>query len=273
MAKSFDLASIPESLAIEMDEPRTRGLNLLAALAYVRAHGKRDALSRVLTRLPERDLALLLDGPKGPVISARAWYPLGVQIRLLHAIDDTLGNGDQELLHEVGYQMAKRDISRVFRPFFRRGHPGWIIEIATKLWRTYHDRGRWTLERTPVSILATLSDHPGRDAVLCRTFMGWMHAALDLGGAKNVDGAHPVCIGRGASHCVFVCRYEAALDDNGHALDAEPDPPSPRVDAHVDVNAHRDHRGNGSHLHLRQLIADEPPARRSTRVISLDDIR
>jgi hypothetical protein len=267
MARSFDHASIPEALALEMEEPRTRGLNLLAALAYVRAHGNRNALSRVLSRLPEHDLALLLDGPRGPVISARAWYPIGMQIRLLRAIDDTLGQGDLELMHEVGYEMAKRDISRVFRPFFRRGQPGWIIELATKLWRTYHDRGRWTLERTPVSILATLSEHPGRDVVLCRTFMGWMHAALDMGGARNVDGAHPVCIGRGASHCVFVCRYEASLDDGARVLSADPDVPAPRIEEH----ARRDHRGRGSHVHDRPLIDDEQPPL-STRVVSLDVI-
>jgi len=278
MTKSFDHSSIPDALALDLSietrEPRTRGLNLLAALSYVRGHGRRDAMSKVLARMPEKDLALLLDGPKGPNISARAWYPLGVQVRLLRAIDATLGQGDLELLHEVGYEMAKRDIMRVFRPFFRRGQPGWIIELATKLWRTYHDRGRWTLERTPVSILATLSDHPGRDVALCRTFMGWMHAALDMGGATNVDGGHPVCIGNGADHCVFVCRYEAAVVERGASL-SDPDVPPPRVTIARDASGA--HRGRGSHVHRDPLVDEisRPSSPsfargRSTRVVALD---
>lgn len=188
---------------------RTRGLNVLAALSYVHKRGGRHALAKVFAHLDEKDLAILAGGDRryGSKLVATRWYPFALQARLLRAIDAAFGNGDLELLFEVGYYMASRDVPRVFRPLMRVGSPGWILGLAGRMWSYYHDRGRWQLERTPVSIIATLRDHPEADEAFCRTFVGWMTAALEYSGATDIDGAHPACGARGAPHCVFTVRW------------------------------------------------------------------
>lgn len=194
---------------VEPDVPRVRGLGPLAALAYVRDKGRRDLMKQVLSRLTEPEVTMLIGtGEAQSGLQPRAWYPLTLHSNLLRAIDETVGEGDRRVLHEVGRYMANRDIRRVFRPFLKVGKPGWIFELAPRLWRTYQSHGTWEFDRTPVSLIATLRSRPLDDDVWCAMFMGWMEAALEMSGAAEVDGSHPACAGLGAPHCVYTVRWE-----------------------------------------------------------------
>jgi hypothetical protein len=190
-------------------QARTRGLNVLAALDFARRRGGRDVISRVLKHLPEADLQLLTggEGRMGTSLHATHWYPFALQCRLLRALDTELGKGDFSLLYDVGSHMARRDVPRVFRGLIKVGRPGWILELGTRMWRYYHDRGRWQLERTPVSVIATLQEHPDADEAFCETFQGWAQAVLEMSGATDIQGGHPACAARGAPHCVFTVRW------------------------------------------------------------------
>lgn len=188
---------------------RTRGLNPLAALAYVREFGGEGAIKQVLAKLPERDLKLLAGKKK---LSSKAWVPFELQGRLLQAIDEAMGQGDHAKLFDVGSFMAKRDIPRVFRPLLKLGNPGWILEVSTRMWRFYHSSGRWEIQRTPVTVLATLHDHPAAHEAFCATFVGWLTNAVAMSGGYDVMVDHPVCHARGAPNCVFTVRW--SLDDD-----------------------------------------------------------
>lgn len=203
---------------------KTRGFNFLSALAFVHRRGGRQAIADVLRVLPEEDLRQISEDSTAPNIQPRGWYPFTTYCRMLAGIDTVLGNGDREILYEVGNEMATRDIRRIFRPLLRVGRPGWILEFHGRLWRTYHDHGEWTIDRTPVSLIATLSDHPGRTEHACATFTGWMESALLMSGAANVDGSHPVCIGRGGPHCVFTCRWEMPRSMKNKAAPSDSNP-------------------------------------------------
>jgi len=186
----------------------TRGLNPLGAMAYVREKGGAEAMRRVLARLPEEDLIPL----SSERLSSTTWVPFRSQARLLEAIDKTFGTGDGSTLFEVGFFMSQRDIPRVFRPLLRLGNPGWILEVSTKLWRVYHDRGSWQVLRTPVTVLATLQDHDESHEAFCGTLVGWLTGACEISGGKDVMVDHPVCHARGAPNCVFTTRWSVASD-------------------------------------------------------------
>lgn len=204
---------------------RTRGLNPLGALAYVRHVGGAEAIAQVLGRLREDDLVLL--GAAGDItgrrLTATSWVPFKLQVRLLRAIDQSLGEGDLSTLFEVGRFMGSRDVPRVFRPFLRLGNPGWIMSLSTRLWRYYHDRGRWELSRSPVSVLATLFDHPESDEAFCATFMGWLTGALEVSGGVDVRVDHPVCHARGGSKCVFTARWAVSPEATSPGRKRAPD--------------------------------------------------
>ena len=122
--------------------------------------------------------------------------------------------------------MSGRDIPRVFRPLLKVGNPGWILEVSTRMWRFYHSSGRWEIQRTPVTVLATLHDHEASHEAFCATFMGWMTAAVEMSGGYDVMVDHPVCQARGAPNCVFTVRW--SLEDEQTSRQASTTLPSPQ---------------------------------------------
>jgi predicted hydrocarbon binding protein len=187
----------------------TRGQNPRSALAFVNHQGGAFHLARVLERLSPDDRAVLgVDGSEGArPVGADDWIPFVVQARLLRAIDAVLGRGDLTLLPEVGRFMANRDIPSLFRPLLRAGKTGWIITVATRVWRMYHSHGAWDVHRAKESVLATLVDHPEVDEAFCATFLGWLEGALEVSGGVDVRGEHVVCAARGARNCVFTVSW------------------------------------------------------------------
>jgi hypothetical protein len=195
----------------------TRGQNARSALAFVEHHGGRAELARVLARMIDDDRTILgVDGAPGArPIDADAWLPFSVQARLLRTIDAVSGRGDLTLLPEVGRFMAGRDIPTLFRPFLRAGRTGWIIQVATRVWRMYHSHGKWQVVRARNSVIATLVDHPESDAAFCATFGGWVEGALELSGGLDVGSEHPACAARGAAQCVFIASWTTKAHREG----------------------------------------------------------
>jgi predicted hydrocarbon binding protein len=185
-------------------------MNPLAALKYVRATAGTEGIAQVLAGMREDELVLLGASEHSPrKLSARSWVPFRLQARLLRAIDAAFGDEETTVLFEVGRFMGSHDVPLAFRPFLRLGNPGWIMEVATRLWRYYHDRGHWVLERTPYTMMCTLHDHPESDVAFCETFQGWITGALEVSGAHQVEVHHPVCHARGAQNCVFTVRWQS----------------------------------------------------------------
>jgi len=182
----------------------TKGMNPLAALAYVRKEGDTDALAKVLQKLPQKDLDILVGQKK---LTASTWVPFSLQARLLQSIDDVMGEGDHHLLFDVGRFMSGRDIPRAFRPLLKLGNPGWVVSVATRMWRTYHSEGWFEVERTKTALIATLHDHEENHPAFCATFTGWVTGAIEISGGKDVLFDHPVCRARGGAQCVFTGRW------------------------------------------------------------------
>ena len=187
----------------------TRGMNPLAALSYVRESKGPQYIEKVLQSMAPEDLKFLAGENQ---IHSKQWYPFMVHANLLEAIDRECGIGNSALLFDVGRHMSARDVPRFFRPLIRLGNPGWIMEVATRLWRTYHNKGFWSVQRTPVTILATLNGHAECHDAFCLTFVGWLTGALEHSGGYDVLVDHPVCQTRGAPNCVFTARWSEKKD-------------------------------------------------------------
>jgi hypothetical protein len=190
-----------------------RGTGILNSLHFVRQRAGREAVQAVSRRLSEADLERI-EGMR-----RTTWYPFALHCRVLRAVDAELGprldatQGDSGLgrefpmLHELGYHSASQDFPTFFRPAYRMGRPGWILEVATKLWRVFHGDGRWEIERMPFSIVARLTDWAEPDDAFCASFVGYVTALLELSGAHDVEGDHIACAAHGAPHCVFTVRW------------------------------------------------------------------
>jgi hypothetical protein len=182
---------------------RVRGFGILNSMHFVHTHHGAAGVTRVLAQLSEKDLAIVEH------IKRFAWYPFALHCRVLRAVDAALGRGDFALLYEVGKHSASRDWPRLFRPLLKLGKPGWMLDVATNVWRVFHGEGTWHLERTKYEIVARLDDWREPDPAFCASFIGYMTAALELSGAADIDGTHVLCAAHGAPHCLYTIRFSA----------------------------------------------------------------
>ena len=180
-----------------------RGFGLLNSLSFAYHKSGQQGIEGSLKRLSAADQQTL-DGLK-----RIRWYPFALHCRLLRAVDAEIGTGDLTLLHDLGYHSASRDAPVHFRPFLRIGHPGWIIDVSTRLWRFFHREGKWEIERTPRELMARLRGFQEADKAFCISFIGYVTALMELSGAKDVEGTHVACRSDGAPYCVFTIRWSA----------------------------------------------------------------
>jgi hypothetical protein len=204
---------LPLVLTPEDGRCRVRGTGILNSLHYVRQTAGRDGVKAVSRRLAEADLARI-DGMR-----RTKWYPFALHCRVLRAVDAELGSraeltatdggrsDDFPMLHDLGYHSASQDFPTLFKPAYRMGRPGWILEVATRLWRVFHGEGRWEIERLPNQIVARQHDWDEPDEAFCASFVGYVTALLELSGAHDVDAGHVACAALGAPHCVFTVRW------------------------------------------------------------------
>lgn len=180
-----------------------RGFGMLNSLSFAHQKGGEQGIKGALKRLSEADQETLIH------LKRLRWYPFALHCRLLRAVDAEVGTGDLSVLHDLGYHSASRDASALFRPFLRLGHPGWVIDVSTKLWRFFHREGKWELERTPLELVAKLHDFEEADMAFCISFIGYVTGLMELSGAQDVEGTHVACRSTGAPHCVFTVRWSA----------------------------------------------------------------
>jgi hypothetical protein len=190
---------------------QARGYNFLSTLRGIHRHGGADALRAILTQLSNDDLQVLK-----PLVEnvdqtryGLGWYPFSLLCRLYNAVENVMdAAGAPDYLFNLGEEMGQADAETLIAGQVPRDTPAWLFEKTEMLWSQFHDCGTWNIERTPVSMIATLENHPNQDHRFCTVFMGWIMGAVNQGTENRFQGAHPICRARGAPHCVFTCRWE-----------------------------------------------------------------
>lgn len=173
------------------------------------ANVKRYVLTQHGSRRWEETLALLDAGDRRIVDAAVAvgWYDVHVFARLIRAIDKACGNGNLELLRDVGAYEVEQDLHRVLRYFLRVLSPSRIFLAEGKIWSHFQTAGHWTSVNVPGGVDATLAGW-AVDSALCKELAGYVEKLLVCGGAKFLHVGHTECRALGSASCVFRCRWK-----------------------------------------------------------------
>lgn len=180
---------------------RSRGTSLLNNRAYLEHRFGEEGWNRLLAALSPDDRLTL------STAVAVGWYDLGVEIRMLHAIDEVLANGDRSRLEEMGRFTAQRDFGGVQRLFFRFANPAFVMEKGMSYWNRYYDTGRWEIRRIPLGADGALVDFAMPDPLFCVVTSAYLARMFELVGAKDVRVEHVRCRGRGDATCLFQGRW------------------------------------------------------------------
>jgi hypothetical protein len=180
---------------------RSRGTSLLNNAAWIEHRFGAAGWQRLLDAVSAEDRRTLTS------VVAVGWYDLGVEIRMLDAIDQVLVRGDRKLLDEMGRFTADHDFGGVQRLFFRLANPAYVMEKAMSYWNRYYDGGRWEIRRLPGGADGELIDFASPNEIFCIVTTGYLARMFELVGAKEVRVEHPRCRGRGDATCLFQGRW------------------------------------------------------------------
>jgi len=118
---------------------------------------------------------------------ATAWIPLQLADRLYAVGAPLLYPSDPSPLQRVGRDLARENLSGVYRFVVRMLSVPTLVEKAATLWRNFHDTGVASIAHaSPTSACFEVREHPTLPPHLRETVSGWIAQAVEMTGAQNV---------------------------------------------------------------------------------------
>jgi hypothetical protein len=178
--------------------------NLLAARArYVGETWGAPAVAAVAGQLAP-DVRAAFDAPVLPF----AWYPFTTMAEIDRAIVDGPMAGQVARMKHFGSTIARYDLPTLYKVLFKIGSPGFILGRLAVVYSTYLRGGALSalsVEKGRARLALTEGDLP---YYFCdQGVPGWITAAVELSGGKNVDAAQVSCVHRGDARCEWRCLW------------------------------------------------------------------
>jgi hypothetical protein len=179
--------------------------NLVAARRrYVREKWGEDGADDVLRRLegePKRAFE--------SEIMPFAWFGFDVLTAIDRAIIDGPMRGDVSLMKQFGNEVARNDLSTIYKMLLKLGSPSFIAKRSGVVYGTYVRGG----SMTAIDVGSTYSRTVLAEGCLPLYFCthgipGWFGAALELSGGKHVKVSESACVHRGAKQCEWTASWE-----------------------------------------------------------------
>ena len=162
---------------------KVKGSVFKSTLDFIKKNFGESGMSKVLSHLSTEDKTLLKLR-----ISAALWYPFDLYINLSMAIEKEFGTGDLKLMRQIGGYSAESGLATGYKIIFRLGSPFYIVNIASKAYSMYFDKGLLEVfdEGDHVIKLKLHQIDKIHDFHLERV-AGWMEKTFEMTGGKNPD--------------------------------------------------------------------------------------
>lgn len=183
-----------------------KGTLLLARMKYLKTFGP-EVVETVLHGLSEEDAtqirALLLPS---------SWYPVellrGLEDRMAAALNHT---SRRSLFLEIGRSAASANLTGtgLQRAFVRPGDPHFVLGRAPSIYASYFTDGHRTYLATGEHSAVIRTTRPFADAHQeeCLITTGWLSAAIEISGGRDVKVVELQCGVRGDPCCEFHCSW------------------------------------------------------------------
>lgn len=178
--------------------------NLLASRArWIRENGGEAGLDELVEAVPEPGRRFLIEPPL-----PFAWYPFEPMLAIDREIIRSVMNGRVERMYDLGNAIARYDLSTIYKVLFKLGSPAFIIKRIGIVYGQYLRPGRAVSESSsPGAATVSLTDVRFPYYFCAHGISGWLHAAIELSGGRNVAVTQVDCVHRGAGECRFELRW------------------------------------------------------------------
>src|SRR5579859_238301 len=159
--------------------PNVKGSTLVARFQYVEERHGEEGLKALLAALPREDREL-----HKAVLLPSSWYPFDTFVRVNAAIDRVFGKGDLSLVPEIARYAAEKNLTTLYRFFYRIGSVGFVLSMGARLWRLNYDAGELAVEIGEGEARAKILDWPQPERAHCLSVIGWSGKSAELSGGK-----------------------------------------------------------------------------------------
>ncbi|MGO8991709.1 MAG: hypothetical protein ACLQVI_00165 [Polyangiaceae bacterium] len=169
--------------------PKVRGSAILTRVRYVKEKFGDEGWKRLEPTLSALSKQVL----SGPVEN-RTWHPFETFIDLNVRIDALFGRGDNRLCYDIGAYGADKNLTTLYRVFFRLGSVSFIMGKAAALWSEHYDSGKLlSASDESKALTLTLEDFATPHCAHCFSVMGWAARSIELTGASLVGKQRTAC--------------------------------------------------------------------------------
>jgi predicted hydrocarbon binding protein len=189
---------------------KVKGSKINSKFSYLDDRFGAGARATVLSWLSEEDqqqLGLVLDA---------GWYTQDLYVRLLMAICETVGQGDEAIYGEIGAYSADHQFNRSYRVYRARDIEDTLrnmVPVHAKL----NDPAAMEVSFDGAGKATLVVSAPPSDPVMCAVSRGFYRRVLELHGVGAAQVAESSCSGLGAAACRFEMRWTLGI---GTGLDA-----------------------------------------------------
>ena len=183
---------------------QVKGSLLASRPRYVRDQWGAAGLTDVASRLSPPMRALFQSA-----VLPFAWYPFQEMAEIDRAIVAGPMRGDVSHMKQLGLTIARYDLPTLYKMFFKLGTPSFVLKRINTAYATYIRGG--TIEASPVSKNHAVVTQIDGDLPLyfCdQGILGWVSAAVELSGGRDVHVAQVDCVHKGAARCTWEASWE-----------------------------------------------------------------
>lgn len=180
---SFPPSSLPGGAPFRPNgEVRVKGVSIRSFLAVLEAEHGAEVIQG-LEGLLETEFARAI---RYGNLSPGAWYPIA-WYRSLHRTTHKLLGVGPSFSRKMGYLATKVELSGIYKVFAKLVSPEMTLQLGAKLFRTYYDRGRFTIPKWSAGQASGHWDEcRGFDEAIWEDVVGGIIAFLEAAGAKKV---------------------------------------------------------------------------------------
>lgn len=183
---------------------KVKGTKITSKMEFVRDVYGEEGIQQVLDALDPDDRSQVRRALE------IGWYPQDLYDRLILAVVDGPGGGDERILDRMGIFSAERQSEQVYSVYFRSRDPRQVLDSMTPMHRMLNDPGDMAVEHRGDGHLSLVVREPPGNPTSCRVARSFYQRAVELCGVEGVTVREVECSGTDANHCRFEVRWTAA---------------------------------------------------------------
>lgn len=174
---------------------KVKGGKISSKFAFVKEFYGQETLAKIIESFPPEDQLQL------KIVLETKWYSFDLYERMILAICQIAGNGDESIYTQMGYHSAELAFNGTYRAF-RAKNPVNVSKRFALMHRLRNDPAEMEVSAEGGRCIVKVTK-PRSTPEICKVSKAFWKKAVELAGGRDVEVREPRCLGRGDPLCLF----------------------------------------------------------------------